>query len=242
VGRFFAFLREKGLYDRALVIVLSDHGESLGEHGEDEHGVFLYRSDLQVPLLVKLPKGPGGFAFAGASVETPVELIDVFTTVGRVLALRDFPAHPGTVSLVDLAAGAPAPERRLYAETFFPRVRFGWSDLFSLTDGRWHYIEAPRSEFYEMQKDPGETANLIEEKPGPFRSMKIEMEKQRASFAPPTAEDEEQKKKLQALGYRTRRTRSGSSTRSTRRCPTCGPGSRAAPSPSSRGSSTRTPG
>ena len=79
VGTFLAFLKQKGLYDQALIVFLSDHGEGLGEHGEAEHGMFLYRETLQVPLLVKLP----GAKRAGTSVATPVALSDVFTTVGR---------------------------------------------------------------------------------------------------------------------------------------------------------------
>ena len=84
VGHFLAQLRSKGLYDKSLIVFLSDHGESLGEHGEDEHGVFLYRATLQVPLLVKLPSAGGRRPeFAGSSVSTPVQLTDVFTTIGK---------------------------------------------------------------------------------------------------------------------------------------------------------------
>ena len=83
VGRFLDRLKAKGIYDRAMVVFLSDHGEGLGEHGEDEHGIFLYREALQVPLLVKLPKG----AFAGTSVSTPVSILDVFGTVVRAVGL-----------------------------------------------------------------------------------------------------------------------------------------------------------
>ena len=73
LGQFFDFLRERDLYDRALIVVLSDHGEGLGDHGEDEHGIFLYREAIQVPLLVKLPHR----ARAGETVSTPVGLQEV---------------------------------------------------------------------------------------------------------------------------------------------------------------------
>jgi arylsulfatase A-like enzyme len=197
VGNFVTFLKEKGIYDRALVVFLSDHGESLGEHGEEEHGVFLYRAALQVPLMVKLPKGQ----FAGSTVKEAVQLADVFTTIGEAVAVERFPRIEGNVNLLSLAAGAPAPERRVYAETFFPRTHFGWSDLASVLDGKWQYVDAPRAEFYDLSSDPGEVTNLVEKKPGPFRAMKLELDKRKASFEAPGAIGEEEKKKLASLGY-----------------------------------------
>lgn len=197
VGQFLAHLKERGIYDRALVIFLSDHGESLGEHGEDEHGIFLYRADLQVPLLLKLP----GQKLGGTSVKDPVQLRDVFTTIGAVVGLTGFPEIPGNVSLAALAAGEHAPERKVYAETFFPRTHFGWAELASVLDGRWQYIDAPKPEFYDMESDPAEVTNLVEGKPGPLRAMKLELEQRRATFEAPGTIGEEEKKKLASLGY-----------------------------------------
>jgi len=197
VGRFLAFLRQRGIYDRALVVFLSDHGESLGEHGEDEHGVFLYRADLQVPLLLKLPKG----LLAGTSVKEPVQLTDVFTTVGEATGLAGFPRIDGNVSLVALAAGAKVPARTIFAETYFPRTHFGWADLASALDGRWQYVDAPAPEFFDLDADPAARSNLAGKKPGPFRAMKLDVEKRRAGFEAPGAVGEEEKKKLASLGY-----------------------------------------
>ena len=203
LGKFVQFLREKGLYDRALVIVLSDHGEGLGEHGEEEHGVFVYRSDLQIPLLVKLPKVGGGFPLAGTSAAAPVQISDVFTTVGRALALPGLTPPEGTVSLLDAAAGKTPADRRVFAESLYPRLRFGWSDLASLIDGTWQLIEAPRVEFYDVAKDPAERTNLAADKPGPFRAMRLELEKRRAAFEAASPVGAEEAKKLAALGYLT---------------------------------------
>ncbi len=197
-GRFLDFLKARGLYDRSLIVLLSDHGEGLNDHGESEHGVFLYREVLQVPLLVKLPKGSAPAPRASA---VPVQLSDVFTTIGKAVALADFTAPSGTISVIDAADSAVRPERRIYAESFFPRTHFGWSELRSLLDGRWHYIEAPRPELYDLAADAAEKTNLAEGRPEPFRKMRIEMEALRTSFAAPAAVDREAAKKLASLGY-----------------------------------------
>jgi arylsulfatase A-like enzyme/predicted Zn-dependent protease len=203
VGTFLDHLKKIGLYDRSMIVFLSDHGEGLGDHGEDEHGVFLYREALQIPLLVKLPKGDGGGkpAFAGASVPAPVQITDVLTTVAKSLSIPAFQPPPGTVSLVDLASGTTPPERRIFAETFFPRIRFGWSELRSLVDERWQYIEAPRPELYDLKKDPGERTNLVRQTLDPVRSMKADLEKRSTAFKAPQSVDPELAKKLASLGY-----------------------------------------
>jgi choline-sulfatase len=203
VGTFLEYLKRKGLYDRSMIVFLSDHGEGLGDHGESEHGVFLYRESLQVPLLVKLPRNDGESrpALAGASVPVPVQLIDVVTTVAKTLAIPGFQPPPETVSLVELASGAKPPERRIFAETFFPRIRFGWSELRSLVDGRWQYIEAPRPELYDLENDPGEKSNMAVGKPDPLRSMKIELEKRMTAFKAPQSVDPDHARKLASLGY-----------------------------------------
>lgn len=203
VGAFLEALKRRGLYEKALVVFLSDHGEGLGDHGEDEHGVFLYRESIQVPLLVKLPSAKAGEKppFAGTRVATPVQILDVFPTVAETVAIPGVAPPEGTVSLVRLAAGEPAPARRLLAETFYPRIRFGWSELRAITDGTWRYIDAPKPELYDLSTDPGEKRNLVEEKAGPLRAMKAELERRRSPFVEPTAVDEEHARKLASLGY-----------------------------------------
>ena len=175
VGELLAKLKALGLYEKSLVVFLSDHGEGLGEHGENEHGVFLYRESLQVPLLVKLP----GNALGGTTVSSAVQITDVFRTVVEAAGAKEAPAHPELANLAGLAYGAPAPERRIWAETFYPRIRFGWSELAAVLDGRWHYVDAPKPEFFDLEKDPGGTRNLAAEKPGPFRSFVVEAKKRR---------------------------------------------------------------
>ncbi|HEY3348472.1 MAG TPA: sulfatase-like hydrolase/transferase [Thermoanaerobaculia bacterium] len=194
LGRLVAFLKARGLYDRAVIVFLSDHGEGLGEHGESEHGVFLYRESLQVPLFVKLPGGRR----AGETVDEPAALFDVFTTIAEGAGVRGFQRPEGTRSLLDPPG---APPRRILSETFFPRIHFGWSELSSLFDGRWHYIEAPKAEIYDVAADPAETSNLHSRKPDPLRPMLAEIEKRKPVYESAGDLDPEARKKLASLGY-----------------------------------------
>jgi len=165
VGHLFDELKRLGAYDRALIVLLSDHGEGLGEHGEKQHGIFLYRETLQVPLLVKLP----GARLAGRTLAAPAGLDDVLPTIVSLLELK-LPEGargklPGRSLLADAAPGDPGapgdPPRRIYSETFYPRLHLGWSDLASLIEGRLHYVEAPVPELYDLAADPGETKSLV---------------------------------------------------------------------------------
>ncbi len=199
VGKFLDGLKALGVYDRAIVLFLSDHGEGLGDHGENQHGIFLYRESIQVPLLLKLP----GSAHAGTSISAPVQLSDVFTTVGDLLGLEGFPEHPGTFPLGALAAGAPAPDRRVFAENFSPRIRLGWSELRALVSERYHYVEAPTPELYDVAADPGQKTNLAPSKPPELRALVVETERRRTALSAPAPVDAETAGQLRSLGYLT---------------------------------------
>ena len=125
VGDFLDFLKGRGLYESAVIIFLSDHGEGLNDHGEEEHGVLLYREAIRVPLLVKLPGSRRG----GEDVASPVALIDVFPTITALLGLSPPPGLPGIP--LTAAPRAAAAARRVYSETLYPRLHLGWSDLAS---------------------------------------------------------------------------------------------------------------
>ena len=194
VGRFVQFLKTRGLYDRAVVVFLSDHGEGLGDHGEAEHGVFLYREAIRVPLLVRLPRQ----ASAGQVVSRPVGLVDLFPTLAKLAGVSAPPGLPGR-DLLAAPAGDPG-ARRLYSETLYPRLALGWSDLASLTDGRYQYIEAPRPELYDLASDPQERHDLAAGEPQALRSLRAELSKLRRPDAVAQASAEEIQK-LGSLGY-----------------------------------------
>jgi arylsulfatase A-like enzyme/Flp pilus assembly protein TadD len=195
VGKFLEFLKSRGLYDGSLILLLSDHGEGLGDHGEEEHGIFVYRESIRVPLFVKLP----GRALAGRRVGRAVGLVDVFPTVVALLGEKPPLAFPG-ISLVTPAPDG-LPERRVYSETLYPRFHLGWSDLASLTDGRYQYIHSPRAEFYDWSADPGEKTDLADKLPPAFRSMRVELQAMNRPLQNPGAADPETVRKLAALGY-----------------------------------------
>jgi arylsulfatase A-like enzyme/Flp pilus assembly protein TadD len=175
VGKLIEALKGTGLYDRSTIIFTSDHGEALWEHGEDQHGILVYRGVLQVPLLVKRPRSQN----AG-------------TTSGVPIALR---------SIHDLALGNATPARAIYSETIYPRIHLGWSELRSLIDGKYHYIESSRPELYDLDSDSSETTNLIATE----RRVAAAMREALQSFpAPPirvAPVDPEEARKLAALGY-----------------------------------------
>ena len=194
VGRFLDDWKRRGLYDDSIVVFLSDHGEGLGDHGEQEHGVFLYREAIRVPLLLKLPRRES----AGRLVTRPVGLIDLLPTLARLTGVLPPPSAAGT-DLLAAPSGDPA-ARRLYAETLYPRLALGWSDLASLTDGRYQFIEAPRPELFDFVADPQERHDLAAGVPSEFRSMRAELSGLRRPEAASGASPEEVRK-LGSLGY-----------------------------------------
>jgi len=195
IGDLLDELRGLGVYDQALIVFLSDHGEGLGDHGEDEHGVFLYRSTLQVPLIVKLPRA----ARAGDTVGEPVQLIDVYPTVVSALGLPLGENLQGTPLLAQ-----PRPDPRdhpIYAETFYPRLHFGWSDLAAVIVGRYHFIDAPEAELFDLLQDPDEVDNLVGSEPALETELGTELSAFDRQLEAPAATDPEALRRLQALGY-----------------------------------------
>jgi arylsulfatase A-like enzyme/Flp pilus assembly protein TadD len=193
-GDFIADLKRQGIYDRALIILMSDHGEGLGDHGEDEHGIFLYMEDIHVPLMVKLPSSQ----FAKTSVAVPVELIDILPTIARTVG-ADVPAAVKGRSLVETALDPGAP-RQIYSESFYGRIHLGWKELRSLVDDRFHYIEAPRPELYATS-EPAEKKNVLADERRVYRSMAEALGHYDSRMPVAGTIDPEEAKKLAALGY-----------------------------------------
>lgn len=169
LGTLISWLKHNHFYDSSLIAVLSDHGESLGEHGEDEHGFFVYNSTVHVPLILKPPAGQG---ISTGRRSEPVETTAIAPTLLELAGIEDptDPIHAQFQShsllpkdalplngndVAHQTENAPA-----YSETFYPFSSFGWSPLRALEGERFHYIDAPKPELYDLQADPGETHNL----------------------------------------------------------------------------------
>jgi arylsulfatase A-like enzyme/Tfp pilus assembly protein PilF len=197
VGRLLEPLRAKGALDHIVVAVTADHGEGLGQHGEQEHGFFLYRETVRVPLILRLP----GAAHAGRRISATAAQADLPATL---LDLAGIPAADmDGVSLRPAVAGGHAPDRPVYSETFYPRHHFGWSELVSNTEGRFRYIRAPRPELFDDANDPAEARNVSAEHPAMAQAMNAWLETQvrAGDLAGPAEVDPETVQRLQALGY-----------------------------------------
>ena len=158
LGRLIQYLKSHQLYDRSTIVLLSDHGEGLGDHGEREHGLFAYGETIHVPLIIKQESNEG----AGRRVAAIVQHIDLVPTI---LDLVKAPAASGLRgrSLKPLLEGRGAmPDRLVYSEALYAHSHFGWSELAALTDGRYQYVRAPREELYDLARDPHERRNLLE--------------------------------------------------------------------------------
>lgn len=193
VGTLVAGLRELGVYDKSVVVLLSDHGEGLSDHGEAEHGILLYREALHVPLLLRLPGGQR----AGTRERAPAGLRDVLPTLARLVGVE----APAETHGRDLLAPAPAQAEAVYSETFYPRIHLGWSELRSLVDARYQLIDGPRPELYDVARDPGETHDLLAEKPQTARAMRARLASSSADFVAPAPATKEERERLMSLGY-----------------------------------------
>jgi len=154
LGGLFDELRRLRLYDHALIIFTSDHGEGLGEHGEKQHGILLYREVLQIPLIVKLPNNTR----KATSVAADAQLLDIAPTI-----LQHGGAHERLSVLPGASLLSLPPSRRIYAESFYPRFQLGWHELHSIIDGSLHLIAGRRVELYDLARDPQERKNLVDD-------------------------------------------------------------------------------
>ncbi len=202
VGRLLAALDRLDRRRDTLVVVTSDHGEGLGEHGENVHGYFVYQSTLRVPLIFR---GPG--VLAGAKPSVTARSVDLVPTVLDLLDValpRD--GHLAGRTLRPALRGEALPEEPSYAESLLPLLHYGWSDLRSIRESRWKYVQAPRPELYDLAADPGERDNRVDAEPARAEAFRNALAKHLAAEkAAPTAGSAsvppDLLEKLGALGY-----------------------------------------
>jgi len=202
VGKLVQMLKEKHIAEKTLIVVVGDHGEDLFQHSEPTHGIFLYDTTLKIPLLFNCPQ----VIPEGVRIETQVRSVDIFPTVLDILQI-DIPSFCQGTSLVPVIEGKKLKEiEKSYAETYYPLLAHGWSAQESIRTDKWKYVLSPRPELYDLEKDFGETKNLVEERPEIVSELKRELEglkeKNSSSRALPVKElSPEGKERLRALGY-----------------------------------------
>jgi arylsulfatase A-like enzyme/Flp pilus assembly protein TadD len=169
LGRLMESVRRKSPAERTLLAVLSDHGESLGEHGELSHGVFLYDATLRIAWLLSGPGVP-----AGLRVQPQARTIDLLPTLLDLLG-GTAPARIDGTSLVPLLHGKESDAPVSYAETLFPKIALGWAELRAVRTNQWKYIRAPRPELYDLDRDPRETHNVLDEHAPEVRKLEAQL-------------------------------------------------------------------
>jgi choline-sulfatase len=153
LANFLTYLKKLGRYDNSLIVVVGDHGEGLGEHHEDTHGIFLYDSTIHVPLIVKLPSHSN----AAKVVDAQVRTTDILPTVLDLLHVVA-PEKLDGESLKPYFGGSESEPRTAFGETDYP-LRFGWAPLRSVRAEGFKFIEAPKPELYDLRKDAAESTN-----------------------------------------------------------------------------------
>jgi choline-sulfatase len=219
VGKFLTQLRRRGLYNGAVIALMADHGEALGDHGEDTHGIFLYDETIHVPLVIKLPNADSENHSASKRIENRVELVDVLPTILQAVGIPVPPEVQGQSLLALMTpTSKPAPagntgaseivasDRPAYAETDYPQRSYGWSSLRSLRTGKYLYVKAPKQELYDQSTDPNAQHNLSSSSTAVTSTLAAQLDafRQKTSStreAPQVALDPAAQEKLAALGY-----------------------------------------
>jgi arylsulfatase A-like enzyme/Tfp pilus assembly protein PilF len=222
VARLLDALDALGLRRNTLILYLSDHGESLGEHGEPTHGIFLYGASLDVPLIIAPPAGrllgSPPLALAGRRVRGLARLVDVTPTVLDLLGLPPVSDLDG-VSLLPMVAQenaaptGPLPDEPAdavtgpasYAETYYPRFHYNWSELSAVETARWKFVHAPRPELYDLVNDPNELHDVSAAHPRVAATLAKHLDsllaQHDAAVPTPAALDSEALARLKSLGY-----------------------------------------
>jgi tetratricopeptide (TPR) repeat protein len=203
LGGFWEFLSQKHLLDKTLVVLISDHGESLGEHGEGTHGYFIYQSTLWVPLIIHWPAAAGSFP---KRVDQAASLLDIAPTILQFAGVPPPSQFQGQGLLELLKPGTGQAQREIYSESLYAHYHFGCSSLQSLRAGRYKYIQAPNPELYDLVEDPAEKHNVYGER----KSIALALREQlltlhsRMGHTPSTEGgplDPETMARLMSLGY-----------------------------------------
>jgi arylsulfatase A-like enzyme/Tfp pilus assembly protein PilF len=182
IGEFERFLARQGLFNNTLIVFTSDHGESLEEHGESTHGYFIYESTLHVPLIVRWPAAHSQYR---ALTGVPAGLIDVAPTVLEFLSIplpAQFQGH-SLLPQAGLSSPSALPDQAVYSESLYPHDTFGWAPLRGIRLGKYHFIEAPHAELYDLDRDPTESHNLIGTQQALATTLRAKLQELKSRYA-----------------------------------------------------------
>jgi Tfp pilus assembly protein PilF len=201
VGKILKALAERSLESQTLVVLMSDHGESLGEHGEYTHGVFLYDSTMRIPLIFAGPGIP-----AGREIPQQVRSIDVLPTVTDFLGLPADEKAQGVSLVPALLEGKATRTNYCYMETLYPKSQMGWCELRAMRTDQWKFVAAPKPELYRFPDDGAESHNVVDRFPADADRLQKkvwEIAGPPKSLEPlvPQPVDDERRRELDALGY-----------------------------------------
>jgi arylsulfatase A-like enzyme len=199
IGKFFKDLSGTAEMSRTIIVICGDHGEALGEHGELEHGIFLYDCTTRVPLLLMIPGKK-----QAVRVAEPVCLIDVVPTLRELCGLGG--GQPDGVSLLPLIKGNAHKPRPIFLESLEPFYSFGWAPLYGAVEDSLKYVAAPRAELYSLDVDPNENANLIRSATAAALHLKDELSKHFSGGGETVSQEklalsDEELDNLRSLGY-----------------------------------------
>jgi arylsulfatase A-like enzyme len=199
VGKLLAALKAQKADANTAIIVAGDHGQSLGAHGEDTHGIFLYDETIHVPLLVKLPEAQPAAKPVGAKVR----LVDIAPTMLEIAAIP-VPSQMQGQSLLRAAKGGG--DQPVYSRSDLSQRAFGWSPLESWRAGKYLYIRAPKPELYDTTADPGATQNLAQSSKATLDTLASQLDSFDRRFSGEAAKgaselSSSEMQKLASLGY-----------------------------------------
>ncbi|HWZ81891.1 MAG TPA: sulfatase-like hydrolase/transferase [Terriglobales bacterium] len=215
IGKLLAALKQQKLYANTAIMIAADHGESLGAHGEDGHGIFLYDETIHVPLLLKLPDAQPPTKLVAARVR----LVDVAPTLLEIAAIP-VPSQMQGQSLLRVAK-ASGRDQAVYSRSDLPQRGFGWSTLESWRLGKFLYVRAPKPELYDLTADPGATHNLAQSSKGTLDTMAGQLDSFDRRFSGDTGKSSNaqlnsaEMQKLASLGYVGLQKSSGSASAAT---------------------------
>jgi arylsulfatase A-like enzyme/Tfp pilus assembly protein PilF len=204
VGDFRKALEDRDLLEKSLVVLTTDHGEGLGDHGEMFHGYYIYESTIHVALIVRPPAMPD----SGRAVSAPVSHVDLVPTVLDAVSIP-YPDVLHGRSLVPLMFGAAEDmQRAVYSESMYPLLHYGWAPLRALRTDRFKLIDAPRQELFDLVRDRHESDNIASRQPDTALELDQQLEVLRrgieragTSAAQQVELDEQTLAQLEALGY-----------------------------------------